>query len=178
MCVCVYVCRRCIRKPTGAVVTLKTKLTTESQVSSTPTHLLYTQKVLVRTTHLILNFRCNPDIIFKILKTAIQFYTVMTSSYISPGKGHGQPPAVNPVPKDYHHLESDRAFLSATKTRTSRSEASDQYGTPIEDPAECVAKRRETLSERTARISDNKQSHIHLGFDKPKQISEKVSRIL
>ena len=98
----------------------------------------------------------------------------MISSYISPGKGHGRPPAVNPVPKEYHHLESDRALLNATKSRTSRSEASDQYGTPIEDPAECVAKRRETLRERTARISDNKQSHIHLGFDKPKQSTEKV----
>jgi hypothetical protein len=99
----------------------------------------------------------------------------MTSSYISPGKGHGRPPAVNPAPKDYHHLESDRALPSATKARTSRSEAADQYITPIGDPAECVAKRRETLRERTDRISDNKESHIHLGFDKPKQLSEKVS---
>lgn len=101
----------------------------------------------------------------------------MTSSYISPGKGHGRPPAVNPTPKDYHHLESDRALLpSATKARESRSrsEAAAQYVTPIEDPAECVAKRRETLRERTDRISDNKESHIHLGFDKLKQISEKV----
>ena len=105
----------------------------------------------------------------------VHFCTVMMSSYISPGKGHGRPPAVNPVPKDYHHLESDRALSSTTKTRTSRSEAADQYGTPIEDPAECMAKRRETLRERTARISDNKESHIHLGFDKPKQVSEKVS---
>ena len=101
----------------------------------------------------------------------------MTSSYISPGKGHGRPPAVNPTPKDYHHLESDRALPGITKTRPSRSEAADQYGTPIEDPAECVAKRRDTLRERTDRITDNKQSHIHLGFDKPKQISEIVSHI-
>ena len=104
----------------------------------------------------------------------------MTSSYISPGKGHGRPPAVNPALKDYHHLESDRALLpSATKARTSRSrsEAADQYVTPIEDPAECVAKRKETLRERTDRISDNKESHIHLGFDRPKQISENVCKL-
>ena len=97
----------------------------------------------------------------------------MTSSYISPAKGYTRPPAVNPVPKDYHHLESDRALPDTTKTM-SCSEASDQYITPIEDPAVCVAKRRETLGERTARIKDNKQSHIYLGFDKPKQLSEKV----
>ena len=100
----------------------------------------------------------------------------MTSSYVSPAKGFSRPPAVNPVPKDYHHLKSDRALLHPPKT-SSRSEAANQYVTPIEDLAECASRRREALGERTARIQDNKQSHIFLGFDKPEQVSEKVSHI-
>lgn len=103
--------------------------------------------------------------------------TVMTSSYISPAKGFSRPPAVDPVPKSYHHLESDRALLHPPKT-SSRSEASDRYVVPIDDPVECASRRRETLGERTARIKDNKQSHIFLGFDEMKQISEKVGPLL
>ena len=102
-------------------------------------------------------------------------HAVMTSSYISPAKGFSRPPAVDPVPKAYHHLESDRALLHPPKA-SSRSEASEQYVTPIDDPAESTSRRRETLGERTARIKDNKQSHIFLGFDQEKEISEKVIR--
>ena len=106
----------------------------------------------------------------------LNLYTVMSSSYVSPGKGYGRPQAVNPVPQDYHHLESDRALLPSATKSSSRSEASEQYVTPIDDPVERVAKKRETLRERLARTSDNKQSHIHLGFDEPKQVSENVSQ--
>ena len=97
----------------------------------------------------------------------------MTSSYVSPAKGCTRPPPVDPVPKSYHHLESDRALLHPPKT-AHRSEAADQFITPIDDPVESTARRRDVLGERTARIKDNKQSHIFLGFDKPQQISEKV----
>ena len=99
--------------------------------------------------------------------------TVMTSSYISPAKGFSRPPAVDPVPKSYHHLESDRALLHPPKTAP-RSEAADQFVTPIDDPVESTSRKMDMLGERTARIKDNKQSHIYLGFDRPQQISEKV----
>ena len=99
----------------------------------------------------------------------------MTSSYVSPVKGSARPPAVDPVPKDYQHLKSDRALLNPLKT-SSRSEAADQYVTPVEDLAECASRRRDTLDMRTARIKDNKQSHIFLGFDEPSQVSEKASQ--
>ena len=103
-------------------------------------------------------------------------HAVMTSSYISPAKGFSRPPAVDPVPKAYHHLESDRALLHPPKT-SSRSEASDQFITPIDDPVESASRMKETLGERTARIKDNKQSHIFLGFDQESQISEKVNHM-
>ena len=82
-----------------------------------------------------------------------------------PCKGFSRPPAVDPVPKSYRHLESDRALLHPPKTAP-RSEAADQFVTPIDDPVESTARKMDVLGERTARIKDNKQSHIYLGFDR------------
>ena len=98
----------------------------------------------------------------------------MTMSYTAPPTDARPSTPIDPFPKNFHHLESNRALPHPPKG-SNRSEAQENFSIPLAGPDECVTRRSLALGERKTRISDNKNTHFVLGFDEPVTLSEKVS---
>ncbi len=95
-----------------------------------------------------------------------------TSFALPPSNAKPRQPIV-PDSKNYYHLESNRALLHPLGGGN-LSEVRGNFTAPLSGPEECLTKRLSSLRERNDRITDNKGSHIVLGFDKPISMSEKV----
>jgi hypothetical protein len=100
--------------------------------------------------------------------------SVMSSSYVAPPPGTQREGPVNPAPRDYRHLESDRALLHPPPGPPS-SENMAQFGAPLKSEEEARERVREAFQERNSRIRDSKQTHIVLGFDSVPKLSEKMA---
>lgn len=120
------------------------------------------------------------------------FNIVMSSSYVAPPAGTQREGPVNPVPQDYHHLESNRALLhpptgppcsenmvlhmidtSCIYMHELSTQA--QFAAPLKSETEAKEQMRAAQTERKSRIEDNKHTHLVLGFDSTPPLSEKVS---
>ncbi len=94
-------------------------------------------------------------------------------SYGAPPVGTKPATPIDRTPKNYHHLESNRALLHPP-VGAYCSEVQGNFTTPLSGPEECMSKRVSSFGERTTRISDNKNTHFVLGFDGTVDQSEKV----
>lgn len=101
----------------------------------------------------------------------------MAMSYPTPPAGVRPSTPCDPFPKDYHHLESNRALMHAPKGGN-LTEACGNFTAPLAGPKECLSRRLSALGERTSRISDNKNTHFVLGFDESVALTEKVTHSL
>ncbi len=97
----------------------------------------------------------------------------MTMSYAAPPVGIKPSTPINHTPKNYHHLESNRALLHPP-VGAYCSEVQENFTTPLSGSEEFMSKRVSSFGERTTRISDNKNTHFVLGFDDSVAQSEKV----
>lgn len=98
----------------------------------------------------------------------------MGSSYTAPPSGSSPAHPINPAPKDYHHLESNRALPHPPKG-PAKTEVQECFGVLVKSEGVSVGRTRAAVGERTSRMHYNKGTHFFLGFSKTPPLSEQAT---
>lgn len=97
-------------------------------------------------------------------------------SFTAPPSAAAHVQVTAPVLNDYNHLESNRALLPdhPLLQQAGTTEARDNYIPPMENVQEYATMKKETLSDRNARMQTNKGTHFILGYNPSLNETEQV----